>query len=507
MSRRLIIVLALAFVLGISFAAYAEVQNIKVSGDMEFSGVIRNNFQLNPGGNYQAALATPIGGHQSFLLSQIRARIDADLTDNVSAVLRLINESVWGQEFVDNDSEVGVDLAYVTLKEFLYSPVTLTVGRQELHFGNEMIIGDVDTNRVAQGWIYAEDLSKRKSFDSIRLTLDYDPLVIDAVYAKITEGGVGGGFGAAGSAAVTLDDDTDLWGINGRYDFGPVIGTKSVIGEAYWWTRRIGHKAFTTVGAAAMGPKDDWLNTVGARVEAVPIQDLKVYLEAAKQFGKIVALDLRAPIWNASGVNLAGGSSNNLMDVNRDAWALETGFTYTFSKMKYTPTLAGVYGYFSGDADSWGPYETWHGWDPMFENQTFGHIANALFVQTNSHVVGMIVAAKPLDDITAKLEYYNYWLAKNPSPESDANFAGWWPGYYNANGQWMNTKTGNHLGQEIDLTLTYDYTEDVQFKLLGGAFITGDVFASSTEPGTGLAIGGGGHTVASEVIGSMKVTF
>lgn len=490
MSRRLIMVLTLAFVLGISFAAYAEVQNIKVSGDMEFSGIVRSNFQLNPGSNYQAALTTPIGGHQSFLLSQIRARIDADLTDNVSAVLRLINESVWGQEFVDNDSEIGVDLAYVTLKEFLYSPVTLTVGRQELHFGNEMIIGDVDTNRVAQGWIYAGDLSKRKAFDAIRLTLDYDPLVIDAVYAKISEGGVL----FSPSMTITEDDDVDLMGINGRYDFGPVIGTKSLIGEAYWWTQRTGHKAFT------LEKKDDYIHTIGARVEAVPINDMKLYLESAMQLGKIVWTDTRAQYVSVG--------SNNEMAATRDAWALETGFTYTFSKMKYTPTIAGLYAYFSGDADSWGPYQGSHGWNPMYENQTYGHIANALFVQTNSHICGAIVAAKPLEDITAKLEYYNYWLAKNPSPPTDA--AAVWPGYYWANGQWMQMKDSSHLGQELDFTLTYDYTEDVQFKLLTGMFFTGNSFASSTEvgwPETGAAIGGGGSTIASEVIGSMKVSF
>jgi hypothetical protein len=34
MSRRLIVIVALAFVVGLSVAAYAEVQNVKVSGDL-----------------------------------------------------------------------------------------------------------------------------------------------------------------------------------------------------------------------------------------------------------------------------------------------------------------------------------------------------------------------------------------------------------------------------------------------------------------------------------------
>ena len=44
MSKRLILVLALAFVVGIAFAAYAEVQNVKVSGDITVYGIARDNY-------------------------------------------------------------------------------------------------------------------------------------------------------------------------------------------------------------------------------------------------------------------------------------------------------------------------------------------------------------------------------------------------------------------------------------------------------------------------------
>ena len=47
MSKRLILVLALAFVVGIAVCAYAEVQNVKVSGDILLRGISRSNFSLN----------------------------------------------------------------------------------------------------------------------------------------------------------------------------------------------------------------------------------------------------------------------------------------------------------------------------------------------------------------------------------------------------------------------------------------------------------------------------
>ena len=51
------------------------------------------------------------------------------------------------------------------------------------------------------------------------------------------------------------------------------------------------------------------------------------------------------------------------------------------------------------------------------------------------------------------------------------------------------------LGNEIDATLTYDYTEDVQLGLSAGAFIPGDAFSGANDK------------TATQVIGSMKVTF
>ena len=88
MSKRLIVVLALALVAGLTIAAYAEVQNVKVSGDLLIQGVSRKNIQLR--GNDQNHIRTlqnvEYGPSISGLLSAVRVRIDADLTDNVSTI-------------------------------------------------------------------------------------------------------------------------------------------------------------------------------------------------------------------------------------------------------------------------------------------------------------------------------------------------------------------------------------------------------------------------------------
>ncbi|MFZ2602383.1 MAG: hypothetical protein WAX79_00055, partial [Candidatus Omnitrophota bacterium] len=94
MSKRLILILTLAFVVGISFAAFAEVQNVKVSGDITIGGVYRNNFDLakpnalgDTARNPDTTTLTYRDTEKDFF-SITRVRVDADLTDNVAVCVR-----------------------------------------------------------------------------------------------------------------------------------------------------------------------------------------------------------------------------------------------------------------------------------------------------------------------------------------------------------------------------------------------------------------------------------
>jgi hypothetical protein len=489
MSKRLIIILALAFVIGIAFAAYAEVQNVKVSGDLTFLGISRNT---SLGSTVTQSAAGVVGGtgpgsqdnqrRTNEFATITRVRIDADLTDNVMTTVRLLNERYWGTESQLTDTtgvntDIDLDLAYATLKEFLYSPLTLTVGRQELHFGNDMIIGDPDTNAVANaaspfsfqnGNVLNPrdaDLSARKSFDAIRATLNYDPLVVDVIYAKIDNSGT----------QKISNDDTNLYGINANYKV-----SKKLTAEAYWFTRDRGPKQSNPT--AKLEKKRDICNTIGARVVVTPVEDLTAQLEAAHQFGTLV--------------NIASAAAPQ---VRRDAWALEASLTYNWKKVKYTPTTTLLYSYFSGDNerninDPLG--SSGHAWDPMFENQKSGDIANALFPQSNVALVGGIIAAKPMTDITLKGEYYAYWWNKAfPQGIGGTGATAQQTQAQSLRGDIYTVTQRRFVGQEIDLTATYDYTEDVQFGLMTGWFVPGSTFDKRNS------------ATASEIIGSMKVTF
>jgi len=428
MSKRLIMILALAFVVGIAFTAYAEVQNVKVSGDLTIQGVARNSFDLDKGtaGNRHDDDAT-------LAISHVRVRVDADLTDNVMTTVRLINEKLWGLEDLYSDSsEMNLDLAYVTLKEFLYSPLTLTVGRQELKLGNGFVVGaryGIGTYPYsANSTIYMYDLTERKAFDAIKAVLDYNPLVITAFMTKINEN------------TVTLNDDVNLYGINAAY----AIDKKS------------GVQAYLVVKTDSNGDKTDHIYVPGILYTASPMDNLALSLEAAMQKG------------------------NERSVGKRSAWAMQAMANYLFADKKMTPSLGVGYTYLSGDKTSDNKEKAWN---QMYEDQVPNNITNALFAQSNAQVINVQGSIKPKDDVTLAAKYGNYRLADKPT----SNLVTYFGSYALTNSK--------DLGNALDLTATYDYTEDVQLGLTWGMFKPGKAFSSTDRE------------MANQLIGSMKVTF
>ncbi len=521
MSKRLILILALAFVVGITFAAYAEVQNVKVSGDITVKAVARNDFDLTKPMEPSAIRTSNFEDKNRDFLSITRVRVDADLTDNVSTTVRLLNERNWNGEgavaglnanrniglntgvgVFANENEIDLDLAYVTLKEFLYSPLSLTIGRQELHFGNELIVGDPDTNIYSATTNLSEgDLSARKSFDAVRATLDYNPLVVDVVYAKIQEG------------MANLNDDVTLAGFNASYAL-----TKNTNVETFLFSKVRGKdgasatnvdSGLATSFANAAGPfgaaaanrnnaiKDqtDIVNSVGVRVTDKTVKNLSLDGTLAYQFGKY------NPKFDPNARFDTVDTTRHAQTTGRSAWAAQLMAAYDLKDIakiaKYSPVVAATYTYLSGanrDAESRRAYK---GWDPMFENQTIGHIMNAIFTNSNMHRASLSAKAKLTDDISANVDYVGGWFAKKYP--ADANRRAILSGI-NLARQFTMTG-GKFIGQEIDGTIIYDYTEDVQFSLLGGIFLVGKNIRNIDTADKGQ------NAASTEVIGSMKVTF
>ena len=131
-------VLALAAL--IASPAYAETQNVKVSGSIDAYWFYRGDYDLrdnNDVGVVPAGSAAALYDHgaagsiaekseaDSYFRSNTQIEVAADLTDNVSTVINIVNQRDWNADTFDgvggtgNDAaeyDIDLDLAYVQMK-------------------------------------------------------------------------------------------------------------------------------------------------------------------------------------------------------------------------------------------------------------------------------------------------------------------------------------------------------------------------------------------------------
>jgi len=452
MRKLLIALIAVALM---SIPAYASVQNIKISGDIDSTFVVRDTFDLGTGQSTSYS--------QDFLMTQTRLRVDADLTENVSAVVGLINERAWDQETgTANDTDIDLNLAYVELREMLYSPLTVVIGRQNFSYGNSFVVDSAGVNNrasVGSGLsVVAQDLTKRTAQDAVRLILDYDPLTIELLASKVDANNL------LGTGAE--DDDVDLFGINGNYQLGDDWNSEV---EGYFFAR-----IDQSLKANATGTKADTLYVPGLRASSNPIKGLNVQLEYARQLGtKATSVTAIAPTSRAD-------------NMERDAWGTQfvSSYVLPFEKTaEYNPIVSTSYTYVSGDknpAAARANSDDWTAWDPLFENQAGGTIYNSLFALTNCHVASISSQVNPIEDVTLKATWTGLWLSNSINPNGAGHGVG---GQFlqilqpDSNAFIQPTVTSNRdIGYEIDVGLMYDYTEDVQLGLNMGWFVPGDLF-------------------------------
>ena len=512
-------------------SAYAETQNVKVSGDLAIRAFFRNNYDF-PNGQADEAInagdiaAGALGGtnnrkgidrnNQNWFMSTTELQVDADLTDNVSTCIRLLNQRDWNAarasnyqgnttglgmrnramstigsggyghstSYIDDPNEFAVDmeLAYLTLKNFLYSPLTVTVGRQNLWFGKGFIVGVNQRVRNAANLgaptgtgaaavvagtapqpLSAPEYSALNAFDSVKAVLDFDPWTLTAIYSRIWQN------------SIQADDGVDLWGTNVGYKFDAYKGEA----EGYWFYKR--DRQVKSYADISIGAND--INTIGLRGSFDPIDIITVYAEFAGQFGNYM------------------GSYLQFSNRTRIAGALDVGAEcrYFTDKWAWKPKLGFEYIWYSGNQDEGGLAASgsgqYHGWDPMFRGKSDSLIreftGRYYFSQDypfdvvryynsadnsfqNQHQVIFSGSVQPMDSLKLTGNLNLFWN----------QFA------YRQN----DTRTQGYVGTELDLGASWDYTEDVSFGLAAGWFKPGEVYKTGGDPAT-------------DVVGTVKVSF
>ncbi|MBI1952581.1 MAG: alginate export family protein [Candidatus Omnitrophica bacterium] len=487
--RRLILVGLLAFAVALVGTAYAEPENIKVSGDVNLKAMTIHNYDLklkqkNESGQLNATAVAPDPSDDDdnvgFLLSTVHLQVDADLTDNVSATVQLVNQRPWDAEAHaagrDTDS-INIDQAYVVLKEFLYSPLTVIAGRQDITYGNGFIVGaglladpdgafaslaaNGDTNQAQMG----QEHSDYNSYDAVRLILDFAPITVEGLFSKINETG-------------DVGDDQTLYGALVNYK----LDQWNAEIEPYWFFKKdedgaanITVNDAVSASNAARTYESNEVHTTGLRLAASPIENLSISGEGAHQFGEIT------------------DTTPQVQTRDRDAWGANIDVRYNWVNAPWTPTTGVGWVFYSGEDSS--PAGTtrnesdkFNAWDPMFRGSFQTYIqdfltgqdapaglyttfdANDTAATTNRHLFYFDVGLKALEDLTLWGRYTHARFDKAPRVGRD-----------------------DHAGDEVDLKATYDYTEDVQLAFWSGLFLPGSYYdeADSNARGNDLAWTGG----------------
>jgi hypothetical protein len=425
---------------GLASRTFADVQNIRLSGDIRVRG-----YFLDSGGAVDPTTAQSgqLDSNASFIEQRTRVSVEADLEDHVLVVVTLAAEGQWGDGTttgfdagagvpagapINRKWGVGVDEAYVQLNELFYTPATLKLGRQYLHYGHGLIISSVE---------------QEYNYDAGRLVLDYYPLTIDLVGAELVNNQ---SFGAtphiSNNAAGTLGA-SDLLFVNARYELSD-SAIKNV--EAYLgWVSQSENNPVISSRVPPTGVIGSSPLIVGLRADVNPVDALQAWIEGAYEFGD-----------DGAGNDLSAGIFN-------------LGARYTMKDVQWVPAINGNYIFATGGGRNGvdGNFVPWFDYVDGYNGYLFEPMLS------NIHIFNLGASVKPYENTTLSLQAYYYLKAENGSPAGsnpNVDFGGPTWGVPIVVGA-INTGDSRELGWELDGILGYDYSKDVRAQLVYAVFL------------------------------------
>ncbi len=421
MKRLMSVLLAVTLLLGVSAALKAEVQNVRLGGDIRTRAYYTKNL-------YSVDSTEQTDDY--YIRQRTRVSAEADLTDNVWAVSTVEADGDWGQKIVasdtdsmgtttytkeDNNWDVNIAEAYIQLSEMFYSPWTTKIGRQYLNYGRGFLIS-------SREWEY--------KFDCWRNIFDFYPWTIDLFYSRLVESDT-----VNDSVLYKGGDDEDLFGLNMNYQAdlwsmeGYVFGIRDQFDQDY--------------GDLKQAPI-----AVGFRFDASPVEAFDIWGEFAYEFGKYQTLSMTE-------------------DDSIRAFGFDVGMVYVFD-VTWEPAIAVSYTYGSGDKgdDATNPDEAT--FDPLFNYNYYGYAYSPRL--SNIGIFNAQASILPSEDTTIVVDFYWYNQAQDRAmvmgnPDMD-----------NGGVSAMTSGSDKNLGMELDLIGEYDYTEDVSTQLVFAWFKPGKAY-------------------------------
>ncbi len=409
------------------------------------------------------------GGDANNTYLLLRQRVHAGYSNDWFAVFAEGQESSsTGDKRNPNLESDLFDLhqAYLNLGNPEKFPLVGKVGRQELAYGDERLIGAFDWNNIG------------RVFDAVRLRYQDENFWLDAFVSRVV---------------IPRDNEFDT---SNDYDFlsGVYGSTRKLLPwqdtQIYFLARNAseGSPNFQTGALVPLASPRD-IYTPGFRLKSLPgaLAGWDYTLEAAYQFGRFAGVSGAAP------TAVVGPS------MRQEAYAahLDGGFTWT--NVSCTPRLGLEANYASGDSN---PNDDKHGtFDTLFPT---GHAFAGLmdfYSWQNIQDVRINLTVKLIKKLTVATSFRGVWLADTADSFYQANTVARSGGTVGGHdGYAKNPSYDNFVGTELDLLITYAVTKFATVQGGYGHFFIGDYVKQSFS-------GGIGSTDADYVYLQAKLTF
>jgi hypothetical protein len=327
-----------------------------------------------------------------------------------SAYIEARDSSTTGDDREPNPEADQFDLhqAFVTVGNAKQFPLTAKVGRQEMIYGDERLVGNADWNNLG------------RVFDLAKLRYEDKNLWVDAFSGRVV---------LANDGHFNVANDYDWF--SGIYASTRTLVPKQET-QLYFLARNTGagSPTATTGSPQAGGPSARDIYSFGLRVKSLPGQ-WQGWDYGAEWVGQLGSVNL-------------GGTR-----LDHEAFAASVGGGYTWAKAFGSPRVGFEYNFASGDSDPTdGTSETFENLFPT-NHKHYGYMD---FVGwRNMHNPRFSASLKPAKSLTVTLDYHLFWLADTADffyPESGA-------GRSSTGSYGRNPAFDSFAGSELNLDVTY----------------------------------------------------
>ncbi len=359
-----------------------------------------------------------------------------------------------GQNMPERDEPLDLYQGYITIGNAKEFPLTLKLGRQELIYGDQRIVGS------------ARWLNVPRTFDAAKLHYESAFVGIDVF-----------------TGGVVYVDNKNFNRSNSQDRFSGIYATlpqlsKTDLVETYLLARNVARGIVTDnwsgVAAPARFPAPQDLYTAGLRFKSKPgaYGPWDYGVEAMYQFGS------RTAVFPASTVAAALAAPR----LNQQAYALIAQAGYTWKSMPWTPRFGAIYSVGSGDSN---PADGKSGtFQNLFPSNHLLYGAMDLTGLQNSRDLRLDFTVKPLKTLTLGLEANlqqldtasDFWYNAAGAPR---NFTGAAVG--SGGGYRINPAYGSTLGQEVDFLAGWTVLRSTQLEFGAAHYFRGTYIKESLK--------------------------